>query len=77
MITSAPFREIDGRPIRCTDAKGLVHACEGSEPHPGIRLLWTLCGRDVPANTAWHPQPGDHFEMCVTCMSALNARAKP
>lgn len=66
------FREIDGKPIRWTDKTGVVHACEGSDVHPGVRLLWTLCERDVPANTAWHPKPGDHFEMCATCLSRLN-----
>lgn len=63
----ATFREIDGKPIRWTDKTGLVHIVEGSEVHPGIRLLWTLCERDVPADTAWKLEPGDHHEICITC----------
>ena len=32
-----------------------VHACEGNTMHPrdpGTFLVWTLCGRDVPAGQA-------------------------
>lgn len=67
------FRTLDDKPIRWTDKTGLVHAVEGSDVHRGIRLLWTLCHRDVPANTAWLPKPGDNYEMCGTCLAALNA----
>lgn len=67
------FRTIDDKPIRWTDKTGLVHACEGADVHPGVRLLWTLCERDVPAGKAWHPKRGDHYEMCMTCTARLNA----
>jgi hypothetical protein len=66
------FREINSKPIRWTDKSGVTHACEGAEVHRGMApLLWTLCQRDVPANKAWHPKQGDHYEMCMACTAAL------
>lgn len=47
------FRAINDRPIFWRDSKDRVHACEGSDVHPGVRLIWTLCQRDVPANTGY------------------------
>lgn len=36
------------------ERKGVMHACEGSEVHRGVTLIWTRCGKhDVPANAAW------------------------
>lgn len=58
------FRTIDGKPVYWRDAKNLVHACEGSEVHRSITLIWTLCERDVPANAAYKCE-GDY----VTCMA--------
>lgn len=51
--TNDTFRTVDGRPIFWRDKQGTVHACEGADVHPGIRLIWTLCQRDVPANAAY------------------------
>lgn len=67
------FREINGHSIRWSDKTGVVHVVEGAEMHPGVRLLWTLCRRDVPANKAWHPKAGDNYELCMTCNAALTA----
>lgn len=53
---------IDGNPIYWRDRQDFVHVCEGSDVHPGIRLIWTLCGRDVPASAAYRCD-GDN----VTC----------
>jgi hypothetical protein len=39
-------------PIRWISAPGVVHSCEGADVHPGVRLIWTDCQRDVPANAA-------------------------
>lgn len=66
------FRTINSRPIRWADQSGVVHACEGADVHPGVRLLWTLCNRDVPANKAFLPCAGEHFEMCAICLKRLN-----
>lgn len=71
---SGTITEINNRPIRYQDATGLVHACEGSDTHPGVRLLWTLCGHDVPANKAFLPAKGESYEMCVTCLATLNGQ---
>lgn len=68
------FCTIDDKPIRWTDGIGLVHAVEGADVHRNVRLLWTLCQRDVSANTAWLLERGDHHEMCVTCLARLNAK---
>jgi hypothetical protein len=45
--------------------KKAVHACESANIHPGVRLIWTLCQRDVPANSAYKCA-GDEIT-CETC----------
>ena len=32
------------------EESGVIHKCEGSRIHKGVYLVWTLCGKDVPAN---------------------------
>jgi|GEM_PF-6763183 len=66
-MTKTPFRKIDGKEIRWTDATGVVHIVEGADVHSDVRLLWTLCLRDVPANTVWLLEPGDAHEVCAIC----------
>lgn len=61
------FDTINGRPIFWTDKAGVIHRCEGADVHPGIRLIWTKCERDVPANRAFNPGDGD----AVTCPECL------
>lgn len=61
------FDTINGKEIRWSDQRGLTHMVVGSDVHEGIRLLWTLCERDVPANTAWLLEPGMGHEICMTC----------
>lgn len=51
-MTNGSFRQINGNPIMYTDPKGVTHSCEGSNIHRGIRLIWTDCQKDVPANAA-------------------------
>lgn len=48
------------------------HRCEGSEAHPGIRLLWTLCGHDVPADAA-HLSDNEGELTCINCGLHLDA----
>lgn len=63
---SKTFRTINDRPIYWTDKDGQTHLCEGADVHPGVRLLWTLCERDVAANAAF--LPGDHDKVtCTKC----------
>lgn len=45
-------REGQNVPIIWADATGVTHSVEGAEVHPGVTLLWTRCGCDVPANSA-------------------------
>lgn len=52
------------KPIYWND-KRVVHACETSLVHPGVRLIWTLCQKDVPANAAYRCA-GDEIT-CETC----------
>src|SRR5690242_13367923 len=33
------FRTIDGEPIYWRDARGVVHACEGADIHPDVRVF--------------------------------------
>lgn len=65
---SNTFSTINGKSIFWKDKQGFVHNCEGADVHAGIRLLWTLCGRDVPANAAFHPKTDD-IVTCATCVA--------
>lgn len=58
---SDEYREIDGKPLRWA-ADGVVHACVAVDAHPGVRLVWTECEIDVPANEARLGAAGE-----VTC----------
>lgn len=69
MLNSDTFRTINRRPIHWTDQDGATHRCEGADVHPGIRLLWTDCERDVPANKAYLPGDGDDVT-CPLCIAA-------
>jgi hypothetical protein len=65
------FRHIDGKPIYWRDKQDFVHSCEGANVHPGVRLIWTLCERDVPANDAY--KCTWDVVTCATCR-ALEAK---
>lgn len=58
------FRTLNKLPIHWRGRR-YTHACEGSDIHPGVRLLWTRCEIDVPANGAYLPHPPS--EAPVTC----------
>ena len=60
---SGVFTKIGGRHIFWTDPSGTTHRCEGADAHSGIRLLWSVCQRDVPADAAFLPGDDD----AVTC----------
>jgi hypothetical protein len=64
------IREKNGQPIWWTDRKGVTHICEGAYVTRQEFLLWTLCGRDVPANSARTAGDQDH----VTCSGCLLAK---
>jgi hypothetical protein len=63
-------RKIGGLPSYWTDASWVTHSCQRAEVEPGIFLVWTDCGRDVPANAANTPEPGETVT-CVKCLAAL------
>jgi hypothetical protein len=65
----ATIRQIEGRPILWTDEAGATHRCEGADIHRGVRLIWTDCGRDVPANPALLPGDDDRVS-CAACLAA-------
>lgn len=68
-VVTGTFRRLEDRPIHWTDAKGIVHVCEGADVHRGVRLIWTLCNKDVPANGA--RLAGDKgIPTCDVCISA-------
>lgn len=70
------FDKIDGRPIHWRDHAGTVHLVEGADVHPGVRLLWTKCGKDVPANSAFLPGDTDPAAGCEDC-AQLNRTGFP
>ncbi len=64
------FRTLNDLPIHWKD-QALTHACEGADVHPGVRLLWTRCEIDVPANAAYLPDPPDADPVtCPRCNEA-------
>jgi hypothetical protein len=68
-MSSVVFRKIEGRPIVWQDSSGTVHACEGTETHPGIFLYWTLCEIDVPRRA--HNLCAASDVSCATCRSRM------
>ena len=44
---------------------GILHACESSEVHRGILLVWTKCEIDVPADKSFK---SDEKPNCPTCV---------
>jgi hypothetical protein len=66
------FDTINDRPIFWTDKAGVTHRCEGADVHRDVRLLWTKCERDVPADAAFLPSDADH----VTCPKCLLTGSK-
>lgn len=67
------FRTISDRPIYWTDSKGLTHLCEGADIHRSVRILWTLCERDVPANAGFLPGDDDRVR-CPKCLARETSR---
>ena len=65
------FRSIDDRPINWLCPNGKIHACEGSYVHPSIRLIWTLCEIDVPADQSYLPGDEDGSVDCEKCRVKL------
>ena len=63
-LTGDIFQHIGERPIRW-ERDGVVHDVLGSQVHPGIRLLWTVCERDVPANSAFTSDEPVTCELCI------------
>lgn len=64
------FRTVDDKPIFWRDKRQVVHACEGSDVHRGVRLIWTRCERDVPAHSAYKCDGEE-----VTCLGCRLAAA--
>lgn len=79
---SDTFTTDNGQRIVWRDKSGTLHACEGSEVHPGVRLLWAYCAAgetsdrpgslDVPANAAWRQRPEDAID-CPRCLAIVAA----
>ncbi len=63
------FREIRGKQFVWTDSKGVTHACEGADVHRGVRLLWTYCERDIPANAAHFVRGPEDAVTCPKCIA--------
>lgn len=52
-----------------TDTNGVIHSCQQNEVHRGINLVWTDCGKDVPANKSFRSWEGP---TCMDCALALD-----
>ena len=71
------FTTVEGNPIWWEESPGLTHVCEGAEIMSGYRLVWTLCGQDVPPDATIHPPEGAVFTCpkCRTFAAAFDARS--
>jgi len=64
-------RTIDGLPIYWIDESWIAHSREGVEAAPGGFLIWTDCGRDVPANAAHTAEPGESVSRAKCRMASI------
>jgi hypothetical protein len=58
------------------DDSGVVHACEVGDIHDDVRLVWTFCDRDVPADAAYLAE-AEEVIICPTCRAKLSLPALP
>ena len=52
------------------DDDNVIHECDGAQMIPNNRdtfLVWTLCGRDVPAGKAFKVKDGEEDVTCPNC----------
>lgn len=54
---------------------GIIHHCQSSETHPGINLVWTDCGKDVPANASFRSWEAVTCMECAIAMDQENLEA--
>ena len=58
-----------GAPVKhLFEKNGVVHACDGSEIHRGIYLVWTKCGMDIPANASFK---SNEDPTCAKCLKVI------
>ena len=57
------------QPIYYDDGK-VIHACEGSEVLPGVRMVWTKCYLDVPDNRGFTVEGEPPAITCPKCLAA-------
>lgn len=70
-MTDLPEITSTGR-LLFQDKSGETHFCKGSEVHPGIKLIWTLCEKDVPANGAFRSWEGPACMKCCLAQDQIN-----
>ena len=73
-LPSVRLKELLGGNVVWKDKQGFIHACDGDYVHHGIRLIWTLCERDVPAGNAFMQRYEDKIT-CATCLMRLTPNA--
>ena len=56
------------------DRKGILHTCEGTTFHRNVYLVWTRCGKDVPANTSFK---SEELSTCNECKEPEQGGEKP
>jgi hypothetical protein len=57
------------------DKDGTIHACESSEVHRGILLVWTKCKKDVPADKSFRSGEVPTCEKCHNLLVGENIHA--
>lgn len=54
------------------DHAGVTHRCGGSLLHPGVFLLWPICGKgDVPGGEGYTAGSSTIGVTCPACLTAL------
>jgi len=66
------FETVDGHALLWTDPIGVTHACTAADVYPELRVIWTLCGREVPPNGV-RPAVPEQSTDCATCLSHTGA----
>ena len=68
-MTTKPAPVSGETAIYYDDEQG-IHLCEGSQVHPDVFLVWTLCEKDVPASQGYRTsQPP--FITCEDCLRVM------
>ena len=62
---------------RTKTVDGTIHACDSSRVYKEINMVWTLCGRDVPANKSFESNEKITCHSCIVRMTNQDPTVNP